>query len=169
MRRRQFLARSAALGPLATFTPFTSLLLGGCGDDGSWAEGMTPIKWDRDACVRCKMIISDPRFAVEIKGGPKNTVFKFDDMGCAATWRVEKLAEYPWMAEPATGFWVADYNGRGEKWLNALSAHFQAGRTSPMGYNYAAFAEPQSDTISYESMMKITSSFWPASCLPAKG
>ena len=169
MKRRQFLARSAILGPLAAFTPFTSLLLAGCGDDGHWAEGMTPIKWDRDVCVRCKMIISDPRFAVEIKGGPKNTTFKFDDMGCATTWRVEKLTEYPWMAEPGTGFWVADYSGKGEKWLNALSAHFQAGRSSPMGYNYAAFAEPQSDTVSYEAMMKITSSYWPASCLPAKG
>jgi len=169
VKRRQFLARSAALGPLATFTPFTSLLLAACGEDGHWAEGMTPIKWDRDVCVRCKMIISDPRFAVEIKGGPKNTTFKFDDMGCAATWRVEKLTEYPWMADAKTGFWVADYSAKGEKWLNALSAHFQAGRTSPMGYNYAAFAEPQSDTVSYETMMKITSSYWPASCLPAKG
>jgi len=169
VKRRQFLRGSAALAPLTRFAPFSSLLLAACGDEGNWAEGMTPIKWDRDVCVRCKMIISDPRFAVEIKGGPKNTTFKFDDMGCAATWRVEKLTEYPWMADANTGFWVADYSAKGEKWLNALSAHFQSGRTSPMGYNYAAFAEPQSDTISYEAMMQITSSYWPASCLPAKG
>ena len=169
MKRRQVLAHSAALAPLARFAPFTSLLLAACGDGGDWAEGMTPIKWDRDACQRCKMVISDPRFAVEIKGGPKETVFKFDDMGCAATWRVEKIAQYPWMAEAGTRFWVADYNGKGVKWLNALSAHFQGGRTSPMGYNYAAYGEAQSDTISYEAMMKITSSTWPASCLPAKG
>lgn len=163
MKRRQFLARSAA------FAPFTSLLLGACGDDGNWAEGMTPIKWDRDVCQRCKMIISEPRFAVEIKGGPKKTVFKFDDIGCAATWWLEKQAEYPWMTDVSTGFWVGDYRGKGKKWLNALTAHYQAGRTSPSGYNYAAFAEPQTDTISYAAMMKITSSYWPASCLPAKG
>lgn len=163
MKRRQFLARSAA------FTPFTSLLLAGCVEEGHWAEGMTPIKWDRDACVRCKMIISDPRFAVEIKGGQKNTVFKFDDMGCAATWRIEKIKEFPWMTEVDTGFWVADYSAKGEKWLDALSAHYQSDRTSPMGYNYAAFAEPQPGSINFDAMTQITSNFWPAGCLPAKG
>ncbi|MBB1076898.1 hypothetical protein HUU62_21065 [Rhodoferax sp. 4810] len=160
MRRRTLLAHGFSLTPLAT------LVLAACGDEGNWPEGMLPIKWDRDACVRCKMIISDPRFAVEIRGGPKKTVFKFDDMGCAATWRVEKLSQHPWMAEPDTGFWVADYASKGEKWLNALKAHYQSGRTSPMGYNYAAFAEPQGDTISYEAMMEITSSHWPVGCLP---
>jgi nitrous oxide reductase accessory protein NosL len=163
VKRRQFLARSAA------FTPFTSLLLAACGEEGNWAEDMTPIKWDRDACVRCKMIISDPRFAVEIKGGPKNTVFKFDDMGCAATWRIEKIKEFPWMTEADTGFWVADYSAKGEKWLNALTAHYQSDRTSPMGYNYAAFAEPPAGSISFDAMTQITSNFWPANCLPTKG
>lgn len=163
MKRRTLLAQGFALTPLAT------LMLAACGEDGNWAEGMTPIKWDRDACVRCKMIISDPRFAVEIKGGPKKTVFKFDDMGCAATWRIEKAKEFPWMTEADTGFWVSDYSAKGEKWLNALSAHYLSDRTSPMGYNYAAFAEPQSGSISFDAMTQITSSFWPANCLPTKG
>lgn len=137
----QVLVRSAALGPLAAFTPLTSLLLAGCGDDGHWAEGMTPIKWDRDACVRCKMIISDPRFAVEIKGGRKTPSSSLTTWVAPPHLAGQKLTDHPWMADAKTGFWVADYSGKGEKWLNALSAHFQAGRTSPMGYNYAAFAD----------------------------
>lgn len=163
MRRRAFLAHGFALTPLAT------LVLTACGDEGNWPEGMLPIKWDRDACVRCKMIISDPRFAVEIRGGPKKTAFKFDDMGCAATWRVEKMSTYPWMAEPETGFWVADYASKGAKWLDALKANYLSDRTSPMGYNYAAFAEPQPGSIVFATMMEKTSSFWPASCLPNEG
>lgn len=162
MKRRTLLAQGFAL------TPLTTLLLAACGEDGDWAEGMTPIKWDRDACQRCKMIISDPRFAVEIKGGPNKTVFKFDDMGCAATWRVEKISEYPWMTAADTGFWVADYSAKGKKWLSPLTAHFLNGRTSPMGYNYAAFAEAQPGTVNFEEMQKLTSSSWPAGCIPAK-
>ena len=27
---------------------------------------MVPIKWDRDTCVRCNMVISDPRFAADL-------------------------------------------------------------------------------------------------------
>ena len=66
MRRRTLLAQGFALTPLAT------LVLSACGDDGDWAEGMLPIKWDRDTCLHCQMVISDKRFAVEIRGGPRN-------------------------------------------------------------------------------------------------
>lgn len=160
MRRRTLLASSFAL------TPVFSALLAACNEDDPWPEGMTPIKWDRDTCQRCKMIISDRRFAVEIKGGPKDTVFKFDDIGCAATWRVEKIEDYPWMTASDTRFWVAAYPGGGKIWLDPQTAHFQSGHTSPMGYNYAAFASAQADSISYVDVQKLTSSFWPASCLP---
>ena len=75
---------------------------------------MQPIKWDRDTCVVCNMVISDRRFAGEMRGGPKNTVFKFDDLGCIAFWLNDKAADYPWMREPATRLWVADVNSRGK-------------------------------------------------------
>lgn len=158
MKRRRFLAHCMAA------TPFTSLLLGGCRDDGDWPEGMTPIKWDRDACARCKMVISDPRFAVQIRGGPTNATYKFDDIGCAATWRAEKTSTLPWIPDASTRFWVADYGSKGKTWLPALTAHYQPGRTSPMGYNYAAFATPQADTVDFDAMSKQTSNAWPTAC-----
>lgn len=161
MNRRSLLAHGFALTPLAT------LLLAACGEEGTWAEGMLPIKWDRDTCTRCKMVISDRRFACEMRGGPKATAFKFDDIGCAATWRAEKLAEHAWMTDSATRLWVADFTGKGDKWLDALSAHYLSGKTSPMGYNYAAFAQPQPDTIAFGPMGQKTTGTWPANCLPS--
>jgi len=64
MDRRRFLAAGFALTPLAA-------ALSACGKDEGWPEGMHPIKWDRDTCVRCSMVISDRRFAAEMRGGPK--------------------------------------------------------------------------------------------------
>ncbi len=162
MRRRTLLAHGFALTPLA------ALMLSACGDDGDWAEGMLPIKWDRDTCLHCMMVISDRRFAVEIRGGHRNDAFKFDDIGCAATWRVEKMNQYPWLAQTDFGFWVADYATHGKKWLNALNAHYVNGPTSPMAYNYSATAELQAGSVDYETMAKKTSSFWPAGCTPGK-
>ena len=76
--RRQFIGRLAKGGLL--LTPLAAAL-SGCTDD-KWPEGMKSIIWDRDTCVRCNMAISDRRFAAELRGGPKDTVFKFDDPGC---------------------------------------------------------------------------------------
>ena len=160
MRRRSLLAHGFVLTPLAS-------LLMACEEKGNWPEGMAAIRWDRDTCTRCKMVISDRRFATQIRGGPKNTAFKFDDIGCATTWRVEKLKEHPWLAEPGTRFWVAEFGGKSEKWLDARSAHYLSGKTSPMGYNYAAFADAQAGTIAYEAMCQKTSGMWPADCLPS--
>ena len=99
-RRRDFLARMGIGGLI--LTPLAAAMsLSGC-KKGNWPEGMVEIKWDRDTCVRCNMVISDRRFAAEMRGGPDNTVFKFDDPGCLVFWLKEKADKYPWMAEAAT-------------------------------------------------------------------
>lgn len=92
MNRRRLL--SLALTPLA------GAVLAACGEDEGFAEGMLPIKWDRDTCVRCAMAISDRRFAVQVRGGPKNLAFNFDDIGCATTWCSEKVGQHPWINDP---------------------------------------------------------------------
>jgi hypothetical protein len=149
MNRRRFLAAGFALTPLATAISS----LGGCGGNEGWPEGMHPIKWDRDTCVRCSMVISDRRFAAELRGGPKNTVFKFDDIGCAAFWLRDKAAEFPWMIEISTRFWVADLASKGNDvhWLDARTAHY-TGKTSPMGYNFGALAHPAAGTLDFAAM-----------------
>lgn len=145
--------------------PFTALLAS-CGDDGIWPEGMLAFKWDRDNCLRCGMAISDKRFPAQIRGGPKQTAFKFDDIGCAATWYDEKQKEHAWMHGTDTRFWVAEFSSKGATWLDARSAYYLSGKTSPMGYNFAAYSEQQIGSIGFDDMSKKTASMWPANCLP---
>ncbi len=142
--RRHFLALSGGvlLAPLAA-----------CGKKSNWPEGMAEIKWDRDTCVRCNMVISDPRFAAELRGGEKNTAFKFDDIGCLVFWLRDKAAQFPWMAEAATRLWVADAaDMSGATWLDARQAHYLGGRLSPMGYNFAAARDAVSGSLTFEAM-----------------
>ncbi len=145
--RRQFLAASAfILAPLSA-----------CGKKGSWPEGMAEIKWDRDTCVRCNMVISDPRFAAEMRGGEKNTAFKFDDIGCLVFWLRDKASQYPWMAAADTRMWVADSTDiSGATWLDPRAAHYLGGRLSPMGYNFAAVRDAAPGSVTYEVMREQT-------------
>jgi hypothetical protein len=47
------------------------------------------------------MVISDRRFAAEMRGGEKNIVFKFDDIGCAVFWLRDKAKDFPgWPSRP---------------------------------------------------------------------
>ena len=145
MDRRRFLVASFALTPVAA-------ALSACGKSSAWPEGMAEIKWDRDTCTRCSMGISDRRFAAEMRGGEKNMVFKFDDIGCAAFWMRDKVKDYPWMNDAATRIWVADVSSTGERWLDARKAHFAGGSMSPMGYNYSARAYAEAGSQSFEEM-----------------
>jgi nitrous oxide reductase accessory protein NosL len=110
--------------------------------------GPVELKWDRDTCKRCSMAISDRHYAVQVRGGPKNQVFKFDDIGCAVHW----LKDQPWAGDPATEIWVTDF--RSGKWLDARSAHYVAGKTTPMAYGYGATSEASPGSIGFEEVRK---------------
>jgi len=144
--RRRFLAAGFSLTPLAA-------ALSACARKEHWAEGMRPIVWDRDPCAHCGMVISDRRFAAEICGAASNAVFKFDDIGCAVSWQRDKAAAYPWSADPATRLWVADVASTDERllWLDARAAHY-VNKTSPMGFNFGASAQPQADAVDFETL-----------------
>lgn len=106
--------------------------------------GPEAIAWDRDACTECTMVISDHGFAAELRS-PKGAVHKFDDVGCAVHW----LAKQTWANDPAAMIWVAR-NADG-KWLDARQAHYLAGKTSPMGYGFAA-QDPADLGITFDAM-----------------
>lgn len=148
MMRRRFLASAPALalGPCCRAALGCSLgaLLAGC--RGEPTSGPVEIKWDRDADPRCGMVISDKRFAVQIRD-PQGKVWKFDDIGCAMFW----LAQRPFNEEtPKSEYWVADYHSG--DWIDARRAHYLAGPKSPMGYQFAALAEAAADTVPYPEM-----------------
>lgn len=149
-QRRQLIGRLGIGGLL--LTPLAATL-SGC-RKGNWPDEMVEIKWDRDTCVRCSMVISDRRFAGQIRGGPNQTAFKFDDPGCLAFWLREQAEKYPWMADPATHMWVADFNSKSRdemNWLNPKRAYYIT-RTSPMGYNFAAVAAPLAGALDFTDM-----------------
>ncbi|MDR2837944.1 MAG: nitrous oxide reductase accessory protein NosL [Azonexus sp.] len=147
--RRRFLGRLVGAG--LALTPLAAALAG-C-DKNGWPAGMVEIKWDRDTCTRCKMVISDRRFAAELRGGPQDSAYKFDDIGCLLFWLREQTPTLPWLADPATRQWVADMNNKGEQlhWLDPRQAHYVS-RHSPMGYNFAATAQPQAGSQDFATM-----------------
>ncbi len=152
--RREFIARLGVGGFL--LTPLASLL-SGC-RKGNWPEGMAEIKWDRNTCVRCNMVISDRRFAAEMRGGPTQTVFMFDDIGCLLFWMRDKAEKYPWMNDPATQMWVADSDSKNRdemRWLDPRQARYVS-KTSPMGYNFGAVASAQAGSIDFNEMSQRT-------------
>lgn len=153
--RRQFLGQLARSSLL--LTPLAAAL-SACADS-KWPAGMKSIIWDRDTCVRCNMAISDRRFAAQLRGGPKDTVFKFDDPGCLVFWLREQSQRFPWMSAADTRMWVADFNSKSRDemiWHDPRTVRYIT-RSSPMGYNHAAVADPgSSDSLSFAEMEQRT-------------
>jgi len=147
--RRHFLGRLAVGG--FALTPLAALL-SACGKSG-WPEGMAEIKWDRDTCTRCRMAISDRRFAAQVRGGPKDQVFKFDDIGCVVFW----LKEQAWGNDANVRLWVADAASKPDQltWLDPRQAHYVAGKTSPMGYNFAAYGQAPAGSVTFSEMREL--------------
>lgn len=141
--RRRFLNGLGTLS-LARTPIAAALAAAGC-KRPDLPEGMVETKFDRDVCSRCSMVISDRRFAAQVKGGPKRRNFKFDDIGCVAFW----LRDQGWGADPDVRIWVADSAGTG--WLDARKAYYVGGRTSPMGYNFAAVGTPLPGALDFNT------------------
>ncbi len=123
-----------------------ALLLAACSREPE--TGPVELKWDRDTCKRCSMAVSDRHYAVQVRGGPKNQVFKFDDIGCAVHW----LKDQTWGNDPAMEIWVTDY--RSGKWLDARSAYYMTGKRTPMGYGYGATDEALPGSMGFDEARK---------------
>ena len=122
-----------------------TLFLSACGDDNP--TGVVDVKWDRDACDRCQMMLSDRNFAAQIRvfpEGKRSKVYKFDDMGCAVLW----LEEQPYINDPKTEIWVNDY--KSNEWLNARKSWFVKGKSTPMNYGLGAQPEKSEGALDYE-------------------
>lgn len=133
----------------ALFAMFIALVaVGACSDDPP--TGPVEIHYGRDTCDFCGMIISDPRFASQIRGGPGHKAYKFDDIGDALLF----LDRQPWKDEADVEFWVMDVD-RGKTWLDARKAHYLGGLQSPMAHGFGAVADPREGSVDFEAMRKI--------------
>ncbi len=126
---------------------------------GEQKTGPVDVKWDRDVCNRCQMMLSDRKFSAQIRvfpEGKRSKVFRFDDVGCASLWLNAK-DQQTWEADNNTEFWVTDMN-TGE-WINARTAWYIEDLTTPMNYGLGAISpSPNSvkkeNTLDYEKARK---------------
>ena len=104
------------------------LACAGCGADPSRPPS---IRYGEEACARCRMIISDDRFAAALVTSGGETL-KFDDIGCLVDHEAGR------QSPPGTTYWVRD--SAGGDWLDARAATYVRSVTvpSPMGYGLKA-------------------------------
>lgn len=95
-------------------------------------EGSEPIAYGRDACAQCRMIISRPGFAGELRDA-KGVLTKYDDVGCLLQAMLAQRGEIPeaWVEDNPTGTLVP--------LLGATLVRVPAEHT-PMGHGIVAFA-----------------------------
>lgn len=112
---------------------FSVLMLGGCG--GRQAGEPPNIRYGREVCSECGMMISESRFAAA-SADRDNHIFKFDEIGCMILHKLHHPV-------PIREFWVHD-DLSGE-WLRAEEAVYVESKQliSPMGYGVAAFSSPK--------------------------
>ena len=113
--------------------------------------GPAEIKWDRDSCERCQMMLSERNFSAQVRvfpEGKRSRVYKFDDLGCAVLW----LDKQAYKDDPKTEIWVNDYKTR--EWINARQAWYKTGEISPMGYGLGAQTQKQDGMLNYDDAIK---------------
>ncbi|MCB0334380.1 MAG: hypothetical protein KDD55_12820, partial [Bdellovibrionales bacterium] len=116
--------------------------------------GPVRIAFDRDACSRCRMMISDRRFASQIRtaGG---TSYLFDDFGCAVNFADEKGI----LDLPETQIWVAEYHEnegieQQSVWLPAREAFYTDGVSSPMNFNLSAHKKGVKNSFDFSTAVE---------------
>lgn len=128
-------------------------------------EGPEEIRWGREVCSICGMIISEPNFAAEVRGGPDRALLKFDDVGDAVHW----LEIQPWKDEPEVEFWVRDYE-TGSRWLDARQARYMRVGFSPMDYGFGATESSGPDTLGFDEMYaEVIKRGLTSRCVPTDG
>ena len=91
------------------------------------ADGPQPIVYDRQPCARCRMLISEPRFAAQLQS-QAGEVQSFDDPGCLLLALDAKTA--------ARALWF--HHLREPRWIPGERVAFLRVPRSPMGSGLAA-------------------------------
>lgn len=117
------------------------LLIAGC---GSQNNGVPRIRYGEETCDRCRMIISEKRFAAAYRT-ESGALRKFDDLGCAALHRKEQ-------GETVTQFWGYDYEET--DWLDVKRAFLvhSSDLLTPMGYGIAVLGTVEKATALAEKV-----------------
>jgi len=113
-----------------------ALVLGmqGCSKKSSDGAAVK-MHWDRDMCERCKMAISERKFAVQVVNPATGKVYRFDDIGCTILWFDEEHIAWRDQAK----IWITD--AKTGEWIDARTAKYTDDSITPMAYGLAAFTE----------------------------
>ena len=109
-------------------------------------SGPVDVKFDRDTCERCRMLLSDPHYVAEIRyfpQGKKSRIARFDDIGCAVLW----LKGKSWEQDARTEIWVADH--RSGDWIDARTANYVEKKSTPMEYGLGAQPEAVAGSMTF--------------------
>lgn len=121
------------------------LWLSGC--DRASGDRPAAITWDRDTCEHCRMTISDRAYAAQVWVEPQQRHYRFDDLGCLVSW----LDANGWTTDQVR-LWVADHRHRDRvHWLDARTARYLEGMTTPMDYGFGATDEPAAGSLDFET------------------
>jgi copper chaperone NosL len=132
MSRRRFLA----------LVPGLAIAVSACGQQ---TTGPVEIKWGRETCEYCGMIIDDPRFAAQVRG-KDGKVRKFDDLGDGVLW----MAKQGWADDSAVEFWVGGVES--EKWIDGRKAFYIDGQHTPMAHGFGALDQGRGGAVDYNAM-----------------
>jgi copper chaperone NosL len=137
----------SSLGPpfsAALLAVVLMLLLSACGGDPG--QGPVEVKWDRDTCERCRMVLSDRLHSAQVRiptPDGRSRIYRFDDIGCAVIW----LEDQALRDDPATEIWVNDW--RNGDWIDARAATYLRGQVTPMEYGLGAQPERAPDGLDF--------------------
>lgn len=102
------------------------------------------VKYDREVCERCKMIISVRNYAAQTINPENGKRYYWDDIGCAILWFDEEKITW----EDSAITYVKDVK-TGE-WLDVKKAHWTYGAITPMDFGFSAHKEPQEGVKNYD-------------------
>ena len=117
------------------FSLLLLLLLAIVGCEKKEIGAVDKVHWDRDMCERCKMAVSERKFAFEIIDPKSGKAYKFDDIGCGVLWLDEE--KIPWRDKAI--MWVTD--AKTGEWIDARKAIYTDDSITPMAYGFAAYTE----------------------------
>ena len=128
--------------------PFFFLAFSGCEKKPIGAP--EKMHWDRDMCERCKMAVSERKFAVQIIDPKTGKNYKFDDIGCAVLWLDEE--KIPWKESAIV--WITD--AKTGEWIDARKAKYIEGAITPMAYGFSVYSgqtlPKESQTMNYDEV-----------------
>lgn len=125
-----------------TFFLFALIVFSAC--SGEINTEPKDVKYDREICERCKMIISVREFAAQTINPHNGKRWYWDDIGCAILWFDEEDIE--WEDEAIT--YIIDV--KTHEWIDAKKAYYTHGAITPMDFGFSAHKNPQDGEENYD-------------------